>query len=328
VSDPECVPAGLTGFGPIIPHRLAYPGAWVWHYTDASGLIGLASGGPHGNGRLWATAATILNDPDELAYGADIVLRWFESNGLEDMWPDTSVKRALMSVLPGLKEWILANPAYVVCASKDPDSLVNWRGYAGSGGYAVELSTLLPADFPDGSFTPVYSLVGRPDPETSFSLAPTWVAVAYTAEQQFDLINGVVEYMFDETTLVGRVAAMDSPEDTEILVRGLLSGVASTLKDPKFRSENEVRLIAFPHESMRPNFRGTARGVVPYLEIEVVEPSPGVEPPMPLPLPIADLWIGPPRGEAMDQRARTVDMLMMATGRRTRASKSKIPFIP
>lgn len=306
----------LTGTGPILPAKHTYDGP-AWHYTDASGLVGIVAGGDCRHGILWATAATILNDPDELRYGARRVIEWFDQPGNGEAG-GVGVHLAIRHVLSDLEERIAANPAYVVCASTDPDLLTNWRGYAGGGGYAVKLDTIVE-----------YSIVGRPHHETSFSLAPTWVKVAYSKQEQDSLISGVFDYMLDERTLVGRIAATDDARATGILVRALLSGLATALKDPSFTDEREVRLIAFPHESVIPKFRGTARGVVPYIEIETAIFPDLAFPHTPTPMPIEDVWVGPPRGEAMEQRARTVRMLLDSTERKSvPVNDSKIPFIP
>ena len=306
----------LTGTGPILPAKYTYHGP-AWHYTDAGGLAGIVTGGVRQHGNLWATAATILNDPDELRYGARRVIEWFEEAGNAGAG-DIGVHLAIAHVLSGLEEWIIANPAYVVCASTEPDLLINWRGYAGGGGYAVRLDAF-----------DEYSVVGRPDPEKTFSLAPSWVKVAYGKQAQDDLIRGVFDYLLDDSTLVGRIAATDDAQATVALARALLSGLATALKDPSFVDEREVRLIAFPHETVIPKFRSTVRGVVPYLEIETATFPNLAYPPTFHRMPIEDVWVGPPRGEAMEQRARTVRILLNSTGRKSvPVNESKIPFIP
>lgn len=307
---------GMIGTGPIVPPELVHRDP-VWHYTDAAGIAGILSGGDDGFGQLWATAATILNDPEELEFGAKQVLKWFKYFANVSK-ANLTLRSAINRVLHGLEPWVLAHPAYVVCASTLDDSLSQWRGYAGRGGYAVKIDPVHE-----------YSIVGRPHPEHSFSLAPTWVKVAYTPTQQRDLISGVFDYLLDENKLVGRVAATEDDESTELLVRGLVSGLAAAIKNPKFESEQEVRMIAFPHERIRPSLRGSDRGLIPYLKIEastfgVASPRPTV-----VNLPIREVWVGPPRGEAMQQRIRTVRIGLDSSGRRdVKVRGSEIPFIP
>lgn len=307
---------GLTGSGPIVPARHEFHGS-VWHYTDAAGLAGIAAGGPDRTGCLWATAATMLNDPDELRYGAERVTEWFETAGNAEAGT-VGAHLAIRNALSDLPERILQDPAYVVCASTDGDALGQWRGYAGAGGYAVQLDT-----------GHEYSIVGRPDPNATFSLAPAWVKVAYAPDEQADLIQSVFNYVLDDSTLVGRLVAMEEAGSASTIVEGLLAGLAAALKHPSFSEEKEVRLIAFLPPGVRPKFRGNDRGVIPYMELSTAI-FPNVAYPAPtFPIPIEGVRIGPPRGEAMAQRRAGVAALLRATGRGALPiNGSVIPFLP
>ncbi|WP_154097042.1 DUF2971 domain-containing protein [Microbacterium testaceum] len=307
---------GLTGSGPIVPARHEFSGS-VWHYTDAAGLAGIAAGGPDQTGCLWATAATMLNDPDELRYGAERVTEWFERAGNAEAG-SSGAHLAIRTALSHLPERILRDPAYVVCASTDGDALGQWRGYAGAGGYAVQLDT-----------RHEYTIVGRPDPDVTFSLAPAWVKVAYTPDEQATLIQSVFDYILDSSTVVGRLVAMDDAESASKIVEGLLAGLAAALKHPSFIEEKEVRLIAFLPPGGRPKFRGNNRGVIPYMELTTAIFANVAYPPRTFPIPIQGVRIGPPRGDAMDQRRAGVAALLRATGRGALPiNGSEIPFLP
>ncbi|PRY65401.1 hypothetical protein B0I08_11033 [Glaciihabitans tibetensis] len=259
----------------------------------------------------------MLNDPDELKYGVDRITAWFDEQG-NALSGSAGIHVVLRAVIADLAEWILLNPAYVVCASTNRDSLGQWRGYAGSGGYAVEL---------DAGYE--YAISGRPDPDTTFSLVPTWVKVAYKRADQDALIQSVFEYILDGKTAVGRLAGTSDAHSTEILVRALLSGLAAALKHPSFSDEAEVRLIAFLPHGLSPEFRGSARGVIPYIKLSTAV-FPNLSHPLrAFPLPVKSVRIGPPRGEAMDQRIRGVRILLDSTGRSgVPVNPSEIPFIP
>jgi hypothetical protein len=305
----------LIGTGPIIPAKHSHR-APVWHYTDAAGVAGILTGdGP--NGGLWATAATMLNDLDELNYGARCISAWYEKSG-NARSGNSAVHIAIRSTLSSLADSILTHPAYVVSASTEGDSLGQWRGYAGAGGYAVEL------DPHDG-----YMVVGRPDPEASYSLDPAWVKVAYEREEQDSLIGGVFNYILDRTSLVGRAVGMDDAGTAQQLVSGLISGLAAALKHPSFGDEKEVRLVAFLPPGVTPRFRGAARGVIPYLTLATAVFPNLVHPAKTSPLPVRSIRVGPPQGVAMEQRERGVRMLLDATGRSdVPVNRSDIPFIP
>ena len=113
---------------PATGERYALPGTAL-----ADGPVG----GPERIGVLWATAATMLNDPDELEYGVGRLVEWFDR---QDYSEETAGAHIIIRrVLSDLREWILANPAYVVCASTAGDMLGQWRGYAGKAGYAIQI---------------------------------------------------------------------------------------------------------------------------------------------------------------------------------------------
>lgn len=310
----------LRGTAPIVPPLLEHR-HHVWHYTDAGGLAGIISGSPSGHqeqtGVLWATAATMLNDPDELTYGAERVAKWFEREG-NARAGGAAVHVAIRSVLSDLRDWILTNPAYVVCASADGDMLGQWRGYAGKAGFAIELD---PAD--------EYAIWGRPNPNSSFAWAPAWIKVAYTPSDQDTLMQHYFSYMLDDRQKLGHLIESGGGNVATELVRALLSGLASALKHPTFAAEQEVRLIAFPPREVRPMFRGGDRGLMPYLEVVPAIFPNAMEPLRPMQLPVKSIRVGPPRGDLMTQRERAARILLDATGRsRAPLNRSVIPFIP
>lgn len=323
VTDDDTSPAtdgryALPGTALIVPPTSEYHDG-VWHYTDAHGLAGIVAGGPSGGpqriGVLWATAATMLNDPDELEYGVGRLVEWFDKQ-------DYSEERAgahiiIRSVLSDLREWILANPAYVVCASTEGDMLGQWRGYAGKAGYAIQLDP-----------THEWAVWAGPG-QVGFAWSPAWIRVAYTAEEQDVLMRRYFAYLFSDGSFIGRLISKFAVRDAVEHVRALLSGLAAALKDPSFAAEQEVRLIAFPPEGVVPKFRGSDRGLVPYLELVPAIFPHILRPQKPMALPVRNIRIGPPRGDHMIQRERTARLLLDATGRSAvPVNRSDIPFIP
>ncbi|MBB6389986.1 DUF2971 domain-containing protein [Microbacterium thalassium] len=309
----------LPGTALIVP-PLSEHHDGVWHYTDAHGLAGIVGGGPSGwpekIGVLWATAATMLNDPDELEYGVARVVEWFEQQDYLDEGT-AGAHIVIRSVLSGLREWILANPAYVVCASTEGDMLGQWRGYAGTAGYAIKLD-------------PAHEwAVWARDGQAGFAWSPSWVKVAYTAHEQDALMRRYFSYLLSEDNFIGRLVAEFAIQDAVEHVRAMLSGLATALKDPSFAAEQEVRLIAFPPDGVSPRFRGSVRGLVPYLELVPAVFPHMLRPHKPIALPVQDITVGPPRGDQMNQRARTARILLDSTGRKAvPVNRSVIPFIP
>lgn len=103
----------------------------LYHYTSASGALGII-----GQGLLWATEASYLNDSSELLYTLD---------KLKDAWEDEYKKLdELMPVLPGMSEAIqnrMYGATFIACLCEKKDLLSQWRGYAFPGGYAIGFDT-------------------------------------------------------------------------------------------------------------------------------------------------------------------------------------------
>lgn len=107
------------GRGPPLPDNID---DLVWHYTDGHGLISILTGHC-----LWATSSAFLNDRQEIAYGGALIARRIRELPPED---PTGILESLAQKVdtattagngPG------ASNAYILSASRSPDSQVKWR---------------------------------------------------------------------------------------------------------------------------------------------------------------------------------------------------------
>ncbi len=103
----------------------------AWHYTDASGFLGIINN--HG---LWASAATSLNDTSEVRYGADVIHRTWELVREELPSPRREYVDTVLNV--DLTSDMLDN-VFVLSGSLDGDLLNQWHHYAHRGGFALGL---------------------------------------------------------------------------------------------------------------------------------------------------------------------------------------------
>lgn len=245
----------------------------VYHYTNATGLLGIIS-----SGSLWASDVTFLNDSNELAYAAaklqqilsdeaHIVelyqrersgyLRKYPSvieelRSLEkrrDEWTrhrrpedETGALKALHSIIRDLRHMIApaGSPplyVYVTCFCKDGDLLSQWRGYGGVGGYAVgfcsEALRERVKEYPMGRFDRVCY---------GFDHAVHW------DRQLFP------EYLHSGITLLG----------------DYLNALAM-IKNPSFKEEQEWRLM-IPRMEVHKDlqFRASPVGISPFLPVSFV----------------------------------------------------------
>lgn len=80
--DPVSTAAGngnpaMVGAFPPLPESESYHNP-VWHFTDSIALVSILE-----RKRLWASAATMINDPEELTYGAKRIKSWYDERGKE-----------------------------------------------------------------------------------------------------------------------------------------------------------------------------------------------------------------------------------------------------
>ncbi|MCE0508969.1 DUF2971 domain-containing protein [Microbacterium sp. KKR3/1] len=300
-------------FGPL-PSSEHYHGP-IWHFTDSNALVSMVE-----NRQLWATAATMLNDPEELVYGAKRIAQWYERFG-ETLPKDLSLHMQLTQILnDDFVDSILRKPAYVVCASTDYRVLNQWRNYASTSGVAVSLDShaeLIPAD---------------PPMMSGFIFLPQWVTIAYQPDEQDHRIHRVLESITS-----GLIKpALDAPDAATAnkLIRGLLAALAASMKDSAYTEEKEVRLIAYLPEEASPSHRGSSRGVVPYMRINhypnfgwELAGLTGLGDPK-APLPIEEVRVGPPEGESERQRVIGVTSLLRANGSKARVNGSTIRYLP
>jgi hypothetical protein len=115
----------------------------VWHYTGTEGLQGILE-----TSSFWASSYRTMNDPGEIEYGLDV---------LAEAWKFLSgdhPRRSLEYITRLLDPEILSEAfdhVHLLSASRDGDSLSQWRAYAGKDG--VSIGRLHPNRFhgPDAS---------------------------------------------------------------------------------------------------------------------------------------------------------------------------------
>jgi len=192
--------------------------------TDAEGLRGVVS-----TGTLWASEATALNDAREVSYGIDVAKTVLTKR--TKMAIDSPYEKALLrylrdvSLAPEGMRW--KTSPFVISFCHKVTRSGQWLHYGRSGrGVAIGFD-------PRG-----LDLTGRP-PENSFDL----IRIDYSPKSQ----RARIESMIDEgRTFVDRVGETDNNITvTASYVAFFLGLVASHMKHPSFKEENELRLIGF-----------------------------------------------------------------------------------
>jgi hypothetical protein len=103
----------------------------LYHYTDASALVSIASGQ-----QLWATNAVFMNDQTEVRHAAALLRTLIgESEGEGDASKREGPDVAVRHLLKLLHNFV---GIYVVSFCAESDLLSQWRGYGGTDVYAIE----------------------------------------------------------------------------------------------------------------------------------------------------------------------------------------------
>jgi hypothetical protein len=225
-------------------HAPAPPGGTAWHYTDAHGLMGVLS-----THQLWATASLALNDTSEVTYGFDIIRRlWINTDKAELSEPCVEF---VQEVLQYDFEEFAADGLFVVSASRNGDLLSQWRNYAGTDGFAIQLDMNVPLSVvvPEldpatetGSIDELRVLFAPKEESLAPIVAPQWALVEYTISRQHQLGIEVLRQLVAialEASLLG-----ESPTRSVVMTaRSLVLNTAALLKHPAFRDEREVRFL-------------------------------------------------------------------------------------
>lgn len=216
------------------------PQETLYHYTTFKGLLGIVD-----SGVLWASDLRYMNDSAELLHASDLMR--------EEVRHQIAEGHDHPSLLNQLLEWMeyrVSDGHMVFAASfrSNGNLLSQWRGYS-SVGKGVSLG-----------FDPQY--VTQCARQQGFQVG----RCIYDPEQQRDIIrsilDGVVQLAIDNP----EVSANDYQQLFERVESDLLR-IASILKHPSFREEEEWRIVSpaiTDYTSSRVHFREGTSMLVPF----------------------------------------------------------------
>ena len=219
----------------------------VYHYTNASGLLGIIS-----TGTLWMTDIEFMNDAEELAYARSSVLdelqvRAYEIAPPDERSADGDRAETLRSIAEELEQSPHGHPSrtyhvYAACFCQNGDLLSQWRAYGGDSGYAIGFHTSSLLDL-------CTSL-----PDVHFE------KVTYGLDDARLYLNDMLEAVSQG------IAGFPGATGNIRLMTRVLPTVAA-IKHPAFAEEQEWRLLSTrwgASETLR--FRPGSVGLVPYVE--------------------------------------------------------------
>lgn len=104
----------------------------VFHYTNASGALGILT-----SKEIWTTLVYHLNDVQEAHYAQGLALQLVHES--VDLIPEDH-RGAFIERFRSTQAQVRQTHIFAASFSKNQDVLSQWRGYAGSGGYALGFS--------------------------------------------------------------------------------------------------------------------------------------------------------------------------------------------
>lgn len=282
--------------------RLRHYSGTAYHYTGASALRGLLTG--H---QVWASSYEMLNDSLEIRHGVEEVLKALKT-WVPGPMSGKANEQALRDYAKTLERVFAELPIYIVSASKDPQLVNQYQGYAGGSGFAVGLAStgaLRPFDVGD-------------DPQIWSSGG--WLEVFYTAKDKEQYAHETFDQLAASnavTALVGPMAGMGW------VLENAFAALISVLKHESFIAEQEVRYVVTYRG--RPHFRDEDRGIIPFLRLgnhahplTVKEPGASLE--------LDDIYVGPPSATAR-RRVRAVELLRQKDYPGVDVKDSKLPYV-
>lgn len=284
----------------------------LFHYTGAHGVRGILN-----SDRIWASGAQHMNDWMEVVYGYDLMMKALRGLVHHGKLPQRS-GRVFREVLGAMEQ--PDSPfvdAYFAAFCEKGNLLSQWRAYAGTQGFALEVDPLALK----GELT-----LTTKAPARNLRLAK----VEYQPEQQKksfrELLDRLIQTVEKEHGRGERVEATLAE-----FVRVVLSSWAATVKHPGFEEEQEWRVIFQPMITTEERYHSTEEFVirvedyalVTHVELMPAEvlPSRGKKP---LKLPIKSITCGP--NVSMRSTARALEILLRNNGYEgVRILKSEIP---
>jgi hypothetical protein len=228
----------------------AVPPEVVYHYTSASGLLGIIS-----TGRLWMTDIEFVNDAEELAYARATVLDDLRARADKlappevDGYADADGSRAevLRNVATELEQSPQAHPSrtyhvYAACFCENGDLLSQWRAYGGDGGYAIGFRT------------------------AALLEVPTLLESVHFKKVTYGL-GGARPYLDAMLEAVAPNPTAHPGVQGNFQLMSLVLPTVAAIKHPTFAEEQEWRLLSTGWGAWEAlSFRPGSVGLVPYVE--------------------------------------------------------------
>ena len=214
------------------------PPAVLYHYTDASGLLGIVE-----TNRMTATHVDFLNDPCEIEYGVAHVCKMCDEAA--DGTEDADLKKLLRQVRVNMNHRLQDISAFFVASfSQRCNHLGQWRAYAEDGhGYCIGFK------------------IGGDD-----GLDKEWLLpVEYDGSAQSDPMRRVVDVIIDVLSPIEITPNVTNTAWAHLWHHATRN--AASFKHGAYQEEQEWRMVYSKVTPDRMEFRPRRGEVVPYVDL-------------------------------------------------------------
>ena len=240
----------------------------VFHYTSSIGAIGIME-----SRRFRASSIRFLNDRKEFDLGLELV-EGMVRDLRNDLFVGPDQKSFVKEVLAEVKSTLQRSQLFVLCASKNGDSLSQWRGYGKdhtgeAAGYSLGVH--------GGSY-------GFIDNGGLLANSPSrlpyrrWHNVYYDENSQAVLLKQVLAFCIGLVPRVPNRRAFLKTSQYSILLTlasSVLIDSIAICKHESFKEEEEVRMIfTLPQGDRLTKHRPGGTGIVPYIDIQMTRGNP------------------------------------------------------
>ena len=295
----------------------ADPPQLLYHYTDAQGLLGMLK-----THRLWASNRRFMNDPTETQYAATLIRTLLDSDEtaryVAKQIKDEKLREVILDkvregVSQNLTAYLDFDEHYLACFCENGDLLSQWRGYGSvGGGYALGFEArALGVVF--------YTNQQKPEPVLRRCL--------YNQKEQKKWSREWIRFIADWVTLCcetppGQKAPNDYCDLGWSSFSWFLSESLRCFKHPAYKEEREWRVIQFGTaptgaRAVEPNFRAARRGIVEYIELDLLSAKDR--------LPLQTINYGP----TLDANVSDQSLKLLCQGKgydNVSITKSRVPF--
>ena len=254
----------------------------LFHYTTLEGLNGITE-----KSRIWASNVRFLNDLSEPKYAVETLRQGIDNVRAEHKAEHEREAKQLLGNFwnSAEQQYVKEGPdAYVFCFCENGDLLSQWRGYAERGrGCALGFDSaklLENLDRSNGQY--LFRLIY--DPKEQQEEIKSAVGQVMSVLAKLEAVGPLEKYGGDNARQIRR--CVHSALFAEVV------RLRACFKNPAFREEKEWRVVQFVHPKAEDpviRFRGSAGGIVPYLEMELFGRAPDSH----ATLPIDSVVLGP-----------------------------------